>query len=44
MSIYYWTINDENQMRELIEKGVDGIMTDYPDVLRRVLTGVRAGI
>ena len=44
MSIYYWTINDENQMRELIEKGVDGIMTDYPDVLRRVLTEVRAGI
>lgn len=44
MSIYYWTINDEDQMRELIAKGVDGIMTDYPDVLRRVLTEVQAGI
>lgn len=44
MSIYYWTINDEAQMRELIEKGVDGIMTDYPDRLRRILAEVRAGI
>lgn len=44
MSIYYWTINDEEKMRELIEKGVDGIMTDYPDRLRRVLAEVRAGI
>lgn len=44
MSIYYWTINDEATMRELIAKGVDGIMTDYPDLLRRVLTEVRAGI
>jgi glycerophosphoryl diester phosphodiesterase len=24
-------------MRELIEMGVDGIITDYPDRLRRVL-------
>ncbi len=44
MSIYYWTINDEATMRELIDKGVDGIITDYPDILRRVLTEVRAGI
>lgn len=44
MSIYYWTINDEKQMRELIAKGVDGIITDYPDRLRRVLAEVRAGI
>lgn len=44
MSIYYWTINEEDQMRELIAKGVDGIITDYPDRLRKVLTEVRAGI
>ncbi len=44
MAIYYWTINDEATMRELIAKGVDGIITDYPDVLRRVLTEVQAGI
>ena len=42
MSVYYWTINDEATMRELIEKGVDGIMTDYPDRLHKVLTEVEA--
>lgn len=44
MSIYYWTINDKETMRELIEKGADGIMTDYPDLLQQVLTEVRAGL
>lgn len=37
MSIYYWTINDAEEMRELIKKGADGIMTNYPDVLMQVL-------
>lgn len=32
-----WTVNDEARMRELIDMGVDGIITDYPDVLLRVL-------
>lgn len=44
MSLYYWTINDEQTMRELIDKGVDGIISDYPDRVRKVLTEVRAGI
>mgnify|MGYP001940125225 CR=1 FL=1 len=33
MHVYYWTINDEDEMIDLINKEVDGIMTDYPDVL-----------
>jgi glycerophosphoryl diester phosphodiesterase len=32
-----WTVNDEARMRELIDMKVDGIITDYPDVLLRVL-------
>jgi glycerophosphoryl diester phosphodiesterase len=44
MSLYYWTINDEETMRDLIAKGVDGIITDYPDRLRKVLVEVQAGI
>lgn len=27
-----WTVNDEDDMIELLELGVDGIITDYPDV------------
>jgi glycerophosphoryl diester phosphodiesterase len=32
-----WTVNDETTMRKLIDDGVDGIITDYPDVLRDVM-------
>jgi glycerophosphoryl diester phosphodiesterase len=32
-----WTVNDADAMREQIGYGVDGIITDYPTVLRRVL-------
>ncbi len=28
-----WTINDANTMGRLIRRGVDGIITDYPDIL-----------
>jgi len=31
-----WTVNDEADMRRLIDLGVDAIMTDRPDVLRRL--------
>jgi len=32
-----WTVNDAERMEELIDLGVDGIITDYPDILRDVL-------
>jgi glycerophosphoryl diester phosphodiesterase len=34
-----WTINSEPDMRRLLAFGVDGIMTDRPDVLAQVLDG-----
>lgn len=34
-----WTVNDRATMRKLIEDGVDGIITDYPDRLREVAAG-----
>ncbi|MBA5729474.1 glycerophosphodiester phosphodiesterase [Aerococcaceae bacterium INB8] len=37
IDVYYWTINDEETMRDLIAKGVDGIMTDNPELLEKVL-------
>lgn len=37
IAVHYWTINDETTMRSLIEKGVDGIMTDRPTLLQQVL-------
>jgi len=32
-----WTINDESKMEELARLGPDGIMTDNPELLKRVL-------
>jgi len=35
--IHVWTIDDEATMEMLIDRGVDGIMTDRPTLLREVL-------
>lgn len=37
VAIHYWTINDKDEMKALIQKGVDGIMTDRPDVMQEAL-------
>ncbi len=37
IAVQYWTINDEDEMRELIELGCDCIMTDDPVLLKSVL-------
>lgn len=33
-----YTVNDERRMRRLVELGIDGIFSDRPDVLRRVVS------
>jgi glycerophosphoryl diester phosphodiesterase len=37
LAVEPWTINDEETMRKLIEWGVDGIITDRPDLMLEVL-------
>ena len=29
-----WTVNDKNDMQELLSMGVDGIITDYPNMAK----------
>jgi amidase len=37
LKVIPWTINDQPTMAQLIDIGVDGIITDYPDRLRAVM-------
>ena len=38
IEVHVWTVNAAEDMVELLDLGVDGLVTDRPDVLRAVLT------
>ena len=37
--VYAWTINTEEDMRRLIDLGVDGLITDYPTLAMEIVRG-----
>jgi glycerophosphoryl diester phosphodiesterase len=37
LPVHVWTIDDEAEMEMLLDLGVDGIMTDRPRILKRVM-------
>lgn len=39
LEIYVYTVNAADDMRAQIDKGVDGIITNYPDVLADIIAG-----
>jgi glycerophosphoryl diester phosphodiesterase len=43
MKVYVWTINTPDRMRELLQMGVDGIITDRPDLLHQVIAEILVG-
>jgi glycerophosphoryl diester phosphodiesterase len=37
LQVHVWTVNDPSEMTRLLEMGVDGLVTDRPDLLKDVL-------
>ena len=37
VQLHVWTINEEDEMRRLLDLGVDGVMSDLPGLLRKVV-------
>jgi len=37
LQVIPWTVNGSADMRRLLDWGVDGIITDYPDRLRELM-------
>jgi len=35
--VHVWTVDDAREIRELLDRGVDGVMTDRTDILKEVL-------
>ena len=38
--VHVWTVNEEHEMQRFLALGVDGIVTDRPDILNNVLEGI----
>ena len=39
MKLIPWTVNELERMKELIDLGVDGIITDYPNFIEIAISG-----
>lgn len=38
LAVYVFTVNEEREMRRMLDLGVDGLFTNFPDRMRRVLS------
>ena len=41
LKVYVWTVDSESDMRHFVDIGIDGIITNRPDILKEVIAKVR---
>ena len=41
LEVHYWTINEEAEMRALLDRGADGIIGDFPELALKVVASRR---
>jgi glycerophosphoryl diester phosphodiesterase len=39
MRVYTWVVDDAATARRAADAGVDGVISDYPDIVRKALGG-----
>ena len=44
LKVIPWTVNDPDRIRTLLSLGVDGLISDYPDLLKREYTRFQKGL
>jgi glycerophosphoryl diester phosphodiesterase len=44
LGVWTWAVNEDDEMRKLLEAGVDGIITDFPDRLKSILDERRGSL
>lgn len=37
MTVNPWTVNKERDIKRLVEMGVDGVITDVPNVAKKII-------
>lgn len=41
MKVNTWTVNEEPDMRDMLSRGVDGVISNWPDLLVRTAWSMR---
>lgn len=44
LSVWAWTVDDEERVQELVEMGVDSITTNWPEKMMPIIKGMTAGV